>query len=323
MLWRRMHAADLEACMAIEPRHLGADLVGADEARSAWSWLLRNSAFNSALIEADPASDDGGILGFGASVFTSRDFVDAELANPRPGLNGRVMASIVEGNPVVLNYQQLRRGNTRHGLDVVGLAGSYRRDASLEFSIQIRATLASAFVEAHSGYRIRRVIGEPVGAGEIAGLQGSGVWHCVADFGERALFVMTRDDAYANPISNMIQVFECSDPLLGLREADQRLLQAASTGLTDDELAASLGVHVGTVKKRWLEIYDRIINAFPELFTDCHPGNGQARGKQKRHLILSYVRQHPEELRPFEQAPVRQTQTRRTRSPKTRQLADS
>jgi hypothetical protein len=312
MLWRPARDNELCACLAIEPRHIGAELVGHEKALAAWRWLLRSPSFNSAIFPTE-APADGEILAFGAAVFVSSSFVDAELAEPRPGINARVVASIVEGHPVVLDEQQLRHGNTHEGLDIVCLIGAYRQDVTPEVAIELLTAMSSSFIEAHTGYRNRRLLGEPIGAIEIANYRASGVWRCVTDFGDftetahsrwggdRALFVMTRKEAYASPVANALPLFRDSDPLLNLREPDQQLLKAALSGLTDDELASCLNVHVGTVKKRWLEIYNRITEAAPQVFiTDRHCADGQTRGKQKRHHALAYIRQHPEELRPYE-----------------------
>jgi hypothetical protein len=312
MLSRPARDSDLDACLAIEPRHLGAELVGPEKALLAWRWLLRSPSFNSGVFTAD-ASANAEILAFGAAAFASPGFVDAELADPRPGINARVVASIAEGHPVVLDEQQLRHGNTHDGLDLVCLVGSYRLDVTHEFAIEILTTMSASFVDVHSGYRNRRLVGEPIGAVEIANYRASGIWRCVMDFGDfaeaatsrwgsdRALFLMTRKEAYASPISNSLQLFQYSEPLLNLREPDQELLKAALSGVTDEELAHCLNVHVGTVKKRWLEIYNRMNDVAPQIFLTNHQcADTQTRGKQKRHHALAYIRQHPEELRPYE-----------------------
>jgi hypothetical protein len=313
VFWRPVQDADLRTCLDIEPRHLGHELVGCERALAAWHWLLRSPAFNSAIIEADPPFEGHRTLAFGAAVFVSSAFVDAELENPRPGINARIIASISEGKPVVLDEQQLRNGNAYDGLDIVCLVGAYRPGISQDLAIEVLTTLASSFVEAHSGYRNRRILGEAIGNLEVSHFIAAGVWRRVKSFDDlpetgevrwgksRALFVMTRKEAYAVPISNTIHLFQYRRPLLGLRESDQRFLQVAFAGLTDEELAARLNVHVGSVKKHWLDIYDRMIKALPELFSDClGSGDARTRGKQKRHRVLAYVRDHPEELRPFE-----------------------
>jgi predicted DNA-binding transcriptional regulator AlpA len=48
-----------------------------------------------------------------------------------------------------------------------------------------------------------------------------------------------------------------------------------------------------------LAIYDAMAAKMPNLFPSPHRANGKLRGPQKRHLVVSYLRRHPEELRPY------------------------
>jgi hypothetical protein len=76
-------------------------------------------------------------------------------------------------------------------------------------------------------------------------------------------------------------------------------LSAALNGHTDEELSKHLDISLFTVKKVWLEIDRRAALNLPEVFADFrHDGQTQWRGKQKRHRLLSYLHEHPEELRP-------------------------
>jgi hypothetical protein len=88
--------------------------------------------------------------------------------------------------------------------------------------------------------------------------------------------------------------------VLGLQDADQQLLTTALTGLTDEELARSLKLPLPAVKKRWRSLFERA-SAHPSLFPDmCDGLEDGGRGRQKRQFVLAYVREHPEELRPFQ-----------------------
>lgn len=312
MFWRAACDAELDGCLAIAPRHLGAELVGRERALAAWRWLLRQPGFqNTAIFEGSPAWE-GAILGFGAAVFVTPGFVDEELANPRPGLNARFMASVCDARPATLDAEQLRHRNAYDGLDVLCLLGVYPQDVGREQALEILACMAVAFVEDHVGYRLRRLISEPIGEMDIATFTSTGVWRRVRSFDaltpedaelwgrDRALFVTSREEVLSVPTANTNPLFRYSDPILRLREADQELLRAALDDLTDEDLAQRLNVHVGTVKKRWLEIYHHIAETHPELFGQCHANGDKTRGKQKRHHVLAYLRAHPEELRPYE-----------------------
>jgi hypothetical protein len=67
-------------------------------------------------------------------------------------------------------------------------------------------------------------------------------------------------------------------------------------GLAAD-LATSLHLSPAAMKRRWERLFERASETMPEL---CPPSEGNVRGLQKRHRILAYVREHREELRPFD-----------------------
>lgn len=77
------------------------------------------------------------------------------------------------------------------------------------------------------------------------------------------------------------------------------LLSALADGGTDEELSDNLGISVSAVKQTWRSIYERVATCLPELVLGVSPADVQtSRGKQKRHRVLAYLREHPEELRP-------------------------
>jgi len=86
--------------------------------------------------------------------------------------------------------------------------------------------------------------------------------------------------------------------VLRLRDSDQQLLLAALRGATDTELVTELGVKLSAVKARWRSTFARIAEAMPDMVSDVNDHEG--RGPQKRHKVLSYLRSHPEELRPYD-----------------------
>jgi hypothetical protein len=60
---------------------------------------------------------------------------------------------------------------------------------------------------------------------------------------------------------------------------------------------------VPAVKSTWRTIFTRVASRLPDLFevtTQVDAGSGK-RGKERRRLLLAYLRDHPEELRPVSQ----------------------
>jgi DNA-binding CsgD family transcriptional regulator len=116
----------------------------------------------------------------------------------------------------------------------------------------------------------------------------------------RSLAVVTREEALRTPGNLVWMLFQYGEPALGFQPSEHQLLNAALAGLTDEALANKLGIRQPAVKKRWRSIFARV-SARPDLFPESRDGlDDGSRGRQTRHYILAYVREHPEELRPFE-----------------------
>jgi DNA-binding CsgD family transcriptional regulator len=320
MIWRGVREDDLTACLGVAPARIGTELVGYDRAVEAWKIMMRSRSFQSAVIEADSPIAGHRIVAFGAAVFVSRAFADEELSNPRPGLNARIIASIDSGQSsidsgqtVVLNHTQLRSANTEGGLDLVVLYGTWRKNILGVGQIsEAQTLLALAFQHLYQGFRFNRLITESTDEVETKYAEQPG-WRMVSDYREfyvgrpdinwnrhNTLAIVEAEDANRVPGTIYLLLFQYREPVLRLRQAEQDLLSAALTGLTDEELASRLHVRLSTVKKLWRSLFERA-SARPNLFPRMRDGlDGPVRGRQKRQFILNYVRDHPEELRPFE-----------------------
>lgn len=301
---RDVCAEDLLECLPINPGRIGDELVGRARAIEIWKSLINSRSFTSAVIQADSSIAGHRIVGFGASVFVQPGFVDEEFSRPRPGLNARVFASIDSGKSVVLSERELRAANATGGLDSLILYGSWRHDIlSPEGVHEVCSCLGFSYVDNHRGYRINRLIGETVGKEERIALEASRVWRAFRHLDEPgrepwSLWIITKEDSLAVKANIINPLFIHKEPVLGLRDADQQLLLAAINGLTDGELSLKLGLTLNAVKKRWVSIFDRTIEAQPALFPAISVNGAQTRGRQKRHHVLAYVRAHMEELRP-------------------------
>lgn len=305
MLWRPVRDIDLEACLDLEPRHIGAELVGRQKAIAAWRWMLNSPSFEGAVFEAETPASGRRIVGFGSSSFVSSSFANDEVENPRPGLNARIVASIVNQHPVLLDYEQLRYANTYGQLQVAVLTSVWEPCLSdAEFS-ELLALMPSVFVRHYAGYRIFRILYEAIGDTEMNIHGATSVSRFVRKYSaDRGLACITRESAFSVTGSSVSPLFVDRLPVLRLTEADQRLLRAAVDGLTDEELARHLNLHIGAVKKRWAKIFTHLSTMLPEIFSDDRDGSElQTRGRQKRHHVLAFIREHPEELRPFDYHP--------------------
>ena len=310
MIARTFVPADLEACLAIRPARIGQERIGYERALSAWKILIKYAGFRSLVIEATEPILGHRVVGFGAAVFVSSDFARDETLHPRPGLNERIIFSIHSGRPVVLTDAQLRRENTDGGLSLAVLLSDWRRDIlSPEHIAGIKLALAQSGVGVLSGYRLEKMLLEALDPIDVAYLESTGVCRIVRDFaglhpgkpeGAGALFAIDKTSADSVMGSVATFVFHYTPPIIRFKKGDQQLLCAALEGLTDHELAPHLDLKMQTVKKRWASVYAQVAEALPDLLPECgNDVNRQTRGPQKRHHLLAYLRNHSEELRPF------------------------
>lgn len=303
MTWREMCEADLNECLKIEPRHLGAEIVGCEPAFKVWRSLTRSRCFNSVVIESAAHSGAKRIIASGSSVFVTPDFATQELERPRPFLNSRIIASIAAKKSVLLPEAVLNGEKTHSPVDFVVLNGDYLSDSLSEDELdEVHMLLPFTFMEAHLGYRLNRILIEWTGETQRQFHHSSGVWREVEVYAQedRGLSIMTRKDALAVSGSIAAALFQYQEPILHLHETDKQLLAEALRGGTDGELALRMNLSLASIKKRWLSLFQRVAETHPSLLPGCQEQNWKAyRGPQKRHHILSYVRSHPQEIRPF------------------------
>src|ERR1700722_8919737 len=117
--WRKARASDLDECLALHPEKLGDESVGRADAIETWRALvdIRHAA-RTAVVEKH-TQGKAEIVGFGLAVFVKKAFADAEVRNPQPGLNGRIIASIASRHSVIATYEEVRDANSRSDLQQV------------------------------------------------------------------------------------------------------------------------------------------------------------------------------------------------------------
>ncbi len=302
MNWREVEEADLIECLNIEPRVWGDGIVGRERALPVWKEWTRTLSFSSAVVEASTPRSSTHKIAFGSGIFVTPEFATRELEDPQPGLNSRIISSVVSGQSAIRPDATLSGPGARVPLDFVILSCNYCYEAmDPEQTIQAEMTLPFAFAEAHVGYHLNRILSETVCDRQYKAHDSSGVWRTVAKFpDDRALIVLTEKEAFATSGSVAAPLFQYQEPVLQLRDTEKQLLSEALNGDTDLELAAGMNLSLPSIKKRWASLFDRIADVRPDLLPDSeHRGWHESRGPQKRHRILAYVRSHPEELRPF------------------------
>jgi hypothetical protein len=289
---------------------MGHEFVGRARALAAWQGLLTARSFQAVVFESDEPIQGHRIVGFAASVFVSAGFAEGEAADPKPGLNARLIASIVSSKSVVLTAKELAHANAQGCLHLIILQGGAMVDGlTREQREDVLRLVSFASLSLHDGYQVVEVLIEVTSAAEIELMKqfpNYKVQSTLEDYHrrnpgnswnrDRALFAID----FAHGPAFVVKTGRRFEPALRLRTSDQDLLAAALKGSTDLELSKDLGLKLSTLKKRWASVFNRVAIAKPDLLPGPDDNfDGQARGRQKRHRLLAYVREHPEELRPF------------------------
>ncbi len=302
---RAVGSSDLPDCLALQPKRMGAERIGEKRALRAWKAILndRDACIASLVERITPDSRE--IVGFGLAVFVTSSFADTNLANPQPGLNARIIESIDAGKSVIPAYRYLQMANAAATLDHVVMYSSEKLCSlnSNELGL-VRNQLARVYLESFVGYRLRRMLHEIVDEYEfekmkgyrglriVKRLSGPATWTA-----ERALCEATAESFSDDPASMAARPFiDRVEPTLNFSPSQKRLLLAALRGAENAELSRYLCRTPAAIKRTWAGIFEKCMRHYPALFPLTE---GSSRGQQKRHKVMAYIREHPEEMRPF------------------------
>jgi hypothetical protein len=234
------------------------------------------------------------------------------VSNPRPGLNSRIIESLVNGNPVIATYEEVRDANTKGDLEQVVLDVSWRpADLSASQIDEVRVLLGQSYLELFSGYGFSRVMTEIVDERDKWHMSAFRTFRIVDRFEayyranpqstwnrDRILTAATLESMRVDPYSIASGMFQHRRyPQFAFTRSEQQLLEAALDGIDDPSASEALFVSLAAIKRRWANIFVRVAAIMPDL---CPADGDGTRGIQKRQRILTYVRSHPEELRPFD-----------------------
>jgi hypothetical protein len=282
-----------------------------------WRYLLSNETMELLLVEDRSKSLSSRIVSFNAPFFVTDEFC-SEAQSTLPPYFGLHMAQYYSSRELpILNRQQVARANARDGLNVLICFEGWKRDGlSREQFMSVREKQSEAFRLALSGYHVKEFLAEPIGEETLQWMLNAGL-HLRRDYSnyflkhgapvpksaQRPWLVgLTKEEAFAHPGSYFASFFVYTPPRFHFNRSEQVLLRRAMMGKTCEELAESLLISPRTVKKRWHAIYEEVADTDSELLPPSIADGLRAtsRGAERRRHLLSYLRQHPEELRPFD-----------------------
>jgi hypothetical protein len=287
-----------------------------------WRRLLGREAFRGVVFE-HVAGSKCTVVGLGVSVFVKDNFVRRLKTPPFPWLGSLLTKEALHDPSPLLSDGEVRTDNSIAGLNVAVWEAFVQPE--FHHRPEVQNGLLAAFVIEHRGYLLKEAFIQASSLEQFrASLDFGG--HLVSSDGIRLknsleggpdqafvrphLIAVSRELA-AQRIGNWIgYLFVRPTPVLGMRPSEQRLLLEALRGGTDEEVSEALGLSLSAVKKTWRSIYARVEHSdtgiLPISSEDHQNGD---RGKGKKHRLLNYVREHPEELRPVSMKLLRPLQS--------------
>lgn len=278
-----------------------------------WRRFLGSDALFSIVSEETDSGSSPRLIGSYISSFVSDDFA-SDLAKPPLKWIGPELVNRCLNSPApVLTDAEVRQANSTSGVNIMVWPTAPRAD--FENLSELTQGGQALFFEAYRGFNIKRLQVQASHPLEMEVAVNSGAWCLRAGDGihfrtleqpaevaflQPHMLEVTKEMAARQPGTWVSLLLTHRKPVIGFSRSEQRLLSAALQGGTDGELSNLLGVSLSAVKKMWASIYLRVQSAKPlDLRIELDEGVDGDRGKEKKQKLLVFLREHPEELRPY------------------------
>lgn len=264
--------------------------------------LLSARRLRGGLVEVDTGADGWRIAALGLSAFVADPAFDAALRDGDPDLCARFLTG---PDSALLDGRAQARG-AEEGLNLVVLAFHFD-PAGLQPEL-VDIVLGRAldhFVAAHRGFPIKAMLrADPEAFLPLilqTGLRQLGPCRPVPGLPPmHHVGFLPQDRIGARPGGVMQMLIHFGPPLLGCTVAECRVLDLASAGLTDPEIAEELGLSASTVKAVWRSVHARAVPVLGLGAGRADPDPDRpVRGAEMRSRILLHLRDHPQDMRPF------------------------
>jgi DNA-binding CsgD family transcriptional regulator len=212
-----------------------------------------------------------------------------------------------------LTDAEVRQANSTKGVNILIWPTATRAD--FENLPELLQKSQVIFFDTYRGFNIKRLQAQATNPLEITMAINSGGWYLLnapsvhrqsfeepveSIFLQPHMLEVTKEMAAKQPGSWANLFFAYRKPVIGFTPSEQRLLSAALQGGTDGELSDLLGVSLSAVKKMWASIYLRVQSAKRlDVRIEVDESVNGDRGKEKKQKLLVFLREHPEELRPY------------------------
>lgn len=216
--------------------------------------------------------------------------------------------------PAFLSYEEIARANAGDGLNLfpmfwLPVEGDF---ASPRFRELMRIGQYT-FLRDHKGYNLRSILKEGPAEHAEAFLGGGFRYLSTMPAGtpipfdgrptdhDRMLFAIRREQVKEDIPGKAVHVlFETRPPRFGFTRNEQQVLALAFEGCTTNrDIADGLGITTDAAHDRWRSIIARVETHAGFVLSHLPDSSDNKRGPNKRNYVINYLREHPEELRPF------------------------
>ena len=251
------------------------------------------------------------LLGAGLAVFVTTEFLREVKATPHLWVGPELVNRILRGANPLLSDNEVRDANSRTGLNLlVWHLTIHPNDLN---RAEVGVALTNAFMANFLGFQLTEMHAQADCLEHLQGSRNAGCQYLdrvtgrygdFPDLNHRNFgdvphnFGIEQRSAYT--LGFLWSLFCCAAPRIGFTSSEQRVLRSALLGGTDEDVSTLLRISLTAVKQHWRAIYARAAGTLPNLFIEQSTGGvpGAPRGKERRRRLLTYLREHPEELRP-------------------------
>jgi Bacterial regulatory proteins, luxR family len=279
--------------------------------RSMWSEIIQSRHGISCV--AANVDQSFAIVHFSLCLFVSDERADEYHRCGRPLIARHLLAEWNAGGRPFLHVDEIARANAGSGLNlVVTHYGGKRGDALAAIANyegarralrgwNLRSYTTEIFTDLqHDDREWGRSLGYRVLEYSPDALRAAGIPQDRAPF----LWVATRSDAEFSPGYGTALLFTTyAPPRFAFTPREQRVLTLALDGATDSSIASAIGISESAVKKHFRRVYEKAhaCCVFGPVVVGEDPGH-PTRGVEQRRRLLNFLREHPEELRPYRSA---------------------
>jgi hypothetical protein len=303
---RLLGHGDLNEAQALVPEWLGLSPRVRAALPAIWTRLLGQSGFNADVVEDLRRPIDQRIVGLGMAIALNDEWRERMAHNPPAFAPALIYEALLDGHFQVPSEKELARLNGRGEVAFVVLHYEQtHKDLTNPDTLEMLSVAMALFRQAHAGYRLQHLYQEGMGEqGAYLESMGFRARTQRGTEGQPELYGLSREEASRLlPGSPVRDAFQFTPPRFGFSGSERRMLRLAVTQLTDEQISDELGISSHGIKKLWRSVHQRAIDALPDLFEDAGAAvgaqEGGARGPERRRTLLQYLRQHPEELRPY------------------------